>query len=178
MWHLCHTNWKQYDFVICWRGCLPLKLLASCYLFLDSDRTPGKSDPYLTLSSPSAQYPFAFSVSAPQKAYTGSMCVCQSLICVQLIATTLTVACQVPLSMGFSRVAISFSRAPFQPGDCTWVSCIAGRYHLSHQGNPYWFYKSSQSLSLRMCFLLCWIRPNYSVIGILAVSSPSPNLKL
>ena len=53
----------------------------------------------------------------------------KSLSCVQLFATTWTVAYQVPPYMGFSLewVAISFSRGSSQPRDRTRVSCIAGR---------------------------------------------------
>ena len=53
---------------------------------------------------------------------------------VQLFATPLTVACQVPLSMEFSRkeyrsgVVILFYRGSSQPRDRTWVSCISGRF--------------------------------------------------
>ena len=43
------------------------------------------------------------------------MCVCVSrLSCVQLFATPLTVVCQVPLSMGFSRKE-NWSGLPFPP---------------------------------------------------------------
>ena len=50
------------------------------------------------------------------------------------LATPWTLACQAPLSMGFSRqeywsrFAISFSRGSFWPSDQTQVSCIAGRF--------------------------------------------------
>ena len=48
-------------------------------------------------------------------------------------------------------VAVSFSRGSSQPGDWTHVSCIAGRFHLNHQGIPkqqqnivyWWFYFTS-----------------------------------
>ena len=66
------------------------------------------------------------------------------------IATPWTVACQVPLSMGFHRhkywngVAISFSRGPSQLKNQTQDSCIAGGLlhcrpilsQLSHEGGP------------------------------------------
>ena len=57
----------------------------------------------------------------------------KSLSRVQLFATPWTVACQDPLSTGFSRqeywrwVAISFSRRSPQPRDWTQVSHIVGR---------------------------------------------------
>ena len=64
---------------------------------------------------------------------------------VQLFATLWTVACQVPLFMGFFQarilewVAISFSRGSSQPRDQTCVSCVSciSRqicYCLNHQG--------------------------------------------
>ena len=64
--------------------------------------------------------------------------------CVWLFVTPWTVACQAPLSMGFSRQRIlewvvgSFSRGSSQPRDRTWVSCLGTRvlYCLSHQGSP------------------------------------------
>jgi len=34
---------------------------------------------------------------------TADVCMCESLICVQLFATPWTVACQAPLSIEFSR---------------------------------------------------------------------------
>ena len=56
------------------------------------------------------------------------------LLCrVQLFVTPQTVACQVPLSMGFSRqeywseLPFPFSRGSSQPRDQTQVSQIAGR---------------------------------------------------
>ena len=58
----------------------------------------------------------------------------QSLSCIQLFVTPWTVACQAPLSMGFSRQEY-WSGLPFpSPGgssqfrDWTRVSCIAGRF--------------------------------------------------
>ena len=49
------------------------------------------------------------------------------------LGTPWTVACQAPLSVGFSRqelgwVAISFSRGSSRPRNWTWVSYIAGRF--------------------------------------------------
>ena len=65
---------------------------------------------------------------------------------VQLFATPWTVACQAPLSMGFSRqekewVAISFSRESSPPWDRTLIFCVSciGRqtlYHQHHLGKP------------------------------------------
>ena len=51
---------------------------------------------------------------------------CWLLSRVQLFATPWTVACQVPLSMEFSRQKY-FSRGSSQPRDRTWVCCMAGR---------------------------------------------------
>ena len=67
---------------------------------------------------------------------------------VQLLVTLWTVACQVPLSIGFFQartlewVAISSSRESSQPRDQTYDSCISciGRlvlYHQCHWGGPY-----------------------------------------
>ena len=61
-----------------------------------------------------------------------NVCVCaQSLSCVRLIVTPRTAACQVPLSIGFSRQEY-WSGLPFlTPGgsswtrDQSWVSCIS-----------------------------------------------------
>ena len=58
--------------------------------------------------------------------------------------TLWTVACQAPLSMGFSRqewilewVAMPSSRGSSQPWDGTWVSCIAGRFFTTEPlGKP------------------------------------------
>ena len=57
-----------------------------------------------------------------------------SLSHIQLLASLWTVACQAPLSMGFSRQGY-WSGEPFpspggssQPRDRTWVSCIAGGF--------------------------------------------------
>ena len=64
--------------------------------------------------------------------------------CVWLFVTLWTVACQAPLSMGFSRqeywsgLPFPFPREISWLTDWSWVSCI-GRwilYHLSHQGSP------------------------------------------
>ena len=58
----------------------------------------------------------------------------QSLSCVQLFVTPWTVACQTPLSMGFSRarilewVAISFSRGSSSPGIEPASPVLAGRF--------------------------------------------------
>ena len=69
----------------------------------------------------------------------------QSLSHVWLFAALWIVACQAPLSMGFSRpgvlewVAISFFRGSSRPRDQTWVSCIAGNSELglnSHGPGP------------------------------------------
>ena len=66
-----------------------------------------------------------------------------SLSRVWLLATPWTVACQAPLSMGFSTkeywewAATSFSRGSFQPRDQTCISCIAGdSLPPSRQGSP------------------------------------------
>ena len=58
---------------------------------------------------------------------------CQSLSCVWHFANPCALACQVLLSMEFSRqeywwVAISFSKGSSWPRDQTWVSRIAGRF--------------------------------------------------
>ena len=61
--------------------------------------------------------------------------VVQLLSWVQLFATLQTVACQVPLSMGFPRqeywvewVAISFFRVTSQARDQTHISCLSGGF--------------------------------------------------
>ena len=65
-------------------------------------------------------------------------CEVKSLSCVQLFATPWAVAYQAP-SMGFSRQEY-WSGLPFpspedlRSRDRTWVSSIAGRHRLSHQG--------------------------------------------
>ena len=58
-----------------------------------------------------------------------------STVCCMCLLTQLcllTVACQAPLFMKFSRhehwIAIPFFRGSSQPRDQTWVSCIAGRF--------------------------------------------------
>ena len=49
--------------------------------------------------------------------YNGCPCVCSSLSCVWLFVTPWTIACQVPLSMGFSRQE-SWNGLPYpSPGD-------------------------------------------------------------
>ena len=74
----------------------------------------------------------------------------QSLNCVQLFATQWTVACQSPLSMGFSRQGY-WSGLPFfssggssQPRDRARVSCIgqADSLPLSYQESPVLKYMS------------------------------------
>ena len=60
----------------------------------------------------------------------------QALSHVRFFATIWTVAHRAPLSMGILQagilewVAISYSRGSPQPGDQTWVSCIAGRFFI------------------------------------------------
>ena len=83
---------------------------------------------------------------------------------VWLFVTPWTVACQAPLSMGFSRQEY-WSRLPCPPPgdlplDLNLVSCIAGRflYHLSHKGSPQTAINHSNFLSLSLwkeIFLLC-----------------------
>ena len=65
-------------------------------------------------------------------------CLCaQSLSRVQLFVTPWTVACQAPLSIGFSQarilewLAIPSSRGFSRPRDRTPVSCTAGRFFTS-----------------------------------------------
>ena len=70
----------------------------------------------------------------------------QSLVCVRLLATPWTVACQVPLSMGFpgknTRVGYHFLLQGIfltlgsKPG---FLHCKQIVYHLSHQGSSWWF---------------------------------------
>ena len=67
----------------------------------------------------------------------------QSLSCVQIFVTPWTVACQAPLSMGFSRQEY-WSRVPFpppgdlpDPGIKLESPALAGRFFpLSHPGSP------------------------------------------
>ena len=60
--------------------------------------------------------------------------ICVSRSVMWLFATPRTVACQAPLSMGFSRqecwsrLTFSFSRGSSRLRDWTWVSCIASRF--------------------------------------------------
>ena len=73
------------------------------------------------------------------------MCVCvcgQLLIRVQLFATPWTIACQAPLSMGFSRQEY-WSGLPFPPGDLPYLGvkpCLlhwqADSLPLNHLGSP------------------------------------------
>ena len=71
-----------------------------------------------------------------------------------LCATLWTVACQAPLSMGFSRQGC-WSGLPLPPWRRDWsaiscVSCIAvGSLLLSHQGSP--FHAHSLSVILQLC---------------------------
>ena len=71
--------------------------------------------------------------------------VCQLLICVHLLPTPLTVACQAPLSMKFSRQEY-WSRLPFpsledlpnQGSNPGLPHCVQIVYCLSHQGSPFY----------------------------------------
>ena len=54
--------------------------------------------------------------------------VTQLLSCVWLSATTWTVACHAPLSMGFSRPEYAVARGSSHPWVQTQISCIAGRF--------------------------------------------------
>ena len=60
--------------------------------------------------------------------------VTHSVVSISLQPLGLYAACQVPLSMEFSRqehlewVAVPFSRVSSQPRDSSWVSCTAGRF--------------------------------------------------
>ena len=95
------------------------------------------------------------------------MCACmhaQSLRCVQLIATSRTVALQTPLSLGFFQarilewVAVFSSRGSSQFRDWTcisWVSCI-GRRILYHWG--------SQEAQVLYTVFLKWNNPEKNVI--------------
>ena len=67
----------------------------------------------------------------------------QSLVCVRLLATPWTVACQVPLSMGFpgknTGVGCHFLLQgifPTQGLNPGLLYCMQILYHLSHQGSP------------------------------------------
>ena len=68
------------------------------------------------------------------------LCRAQSLSRVQLFATTWTIVCQAPLSMGIFQarilewIAISSSRGSSQPRDQIHISCI-GRQVLYHRAN-------------------------------------------
>ena len=85
------------------------------------------------------EYPLSISYPSPLL-----YCVCESSSCVWLFATSLTVAHQAPLSMGFFQarilewVAISLSRGIFltqglNPG---LSHCRQTLYRLSHRGSP------------------------------------------
>ena len=69
----------------------------------------------------------------------------QLLSPVRLFLTPRTVACQISLSMEFSRNAWmsshSLLQGSSQPRDWTWVSCIAGRffYCVSQEGSPLYY---------------------------------------
>ena len=76
----------------------------------------------------------------------------QSLSCIWLFVTSWTVACQDPLSLGFSRqkilewFVIYSSRASSQPMDWTCISCIARQilYHWATWEAP-WTHKCTCS---------------------------------
>ena len=70
--------------------------------------------------------------------------VVQLLSCVLLFATPWTVACQAPLSMGFSRQEYWSALLFPSPGDLRdsgiqpgLLHCRQTLYHLSNQGSPY-----------------------------------------
>ena len=72
------------------------------------------------------------------------VCVCESLSCVQLFATPWTPACQVLLSMEFSRQeywsGLPFSSPGGLPRDWIWGSCIAGRlFSVKPPGKSYMY---------------------------------------
>ena len=69
------------------------------------------------LSQPVFLFPLAV-MSIPRQVYCCRVCVCAKLLsCVQLFATVGAIACQAPLSMGFSRQEY-WSGLPFlSPGD-------------------------------------------------------------
>ena len=77
-------------------------------------------------------------------------CLLSRFSCVQLFATLWTVACQAPLSMGFSRQVGChvLLQGIFLTQDPTCISCIGRRvlYHKHHLGNPA---LSQVSLNLR-----------------------------
>ena len=92
--------------------------------------------------------------------------VAQLLSCVILFMTPWTVACQVPLSMGFPRQQY-WSGLPFpSPGALSeprmepTSSWLADSLPLSHQGSPMnWFLKSLQTLLHFPSFSLQWLHP-------------------
>ena len=68
------------------------------------------------------------------KTYPVLACVLNHVSCARLFATLWTVACQAPLSIGFSRqeywsgLPFPFSSGSSRPRDQTCVSCIAGGF--------------------------------------------------
>ena len=92
--------------------------------------------------------------------HTHMVCCAQSLSHVRLFATPLTVACQSPLSMEFSRPEF-WSGLPCPPPgifptlglDLDPTYCRRILYHLSHQGSPYMHinYTKRHVFYLRRC---------------------------
>ena len=76
------------------------------------------------------------------------LCVCVLLTCIQLFATPWTVACQTPLSTGFSRqeylsvytgvgsLSLLQGTFPTQGSNTGLLHCRQILYHLSRQGSP------------------------------------------
>ena len=92
------------------------------------------------------------------ESYLAEKWTCQSLGAVRLFANISTVACQAPLSMGFSRQEYwsalpcpppgIFPTQGLNPG---LLHCRQILYHLSHQGGPY---LAEEMMKCRVCFWL------------------------
>ena len=92
---------------------------------------------------------------------------CWSLSCVLLFATPWPVACQAPLSMGFSRQEYWSGLLVPSPGDLPkgFPHCRQILYHLNHQESP------SMSLLKLFSVTLHW-QIQWLILSILPVLSP------
>ena len=99
------------------------------------------------------------------------MCCAESLSRVWLFATSWTVACQVPLSMGILQartvesVAMPCSRGCSRPGDWTQVSHVAGRFFTvwaTIAKSPLFPCSSFSSVLCKPHHLVCSIWPSLS----------------
>ena len=87
---------------------------------------------------------------------------------VRLFATSWTVACQAPLSMGFSKQEYwvdchASSRGSSQPKDRTWVFCMpCGFFHhwatweVQYNGLMLWVYSLKSMYTNNSCYIYLW----------------------